>query len=748
MATDYCVTPENGTLTVTKAPATKLNLVCPSGTDIEKIYDGTALQPTATATPVVSTDVAKIEYSTNGTSWSETAPSLIHFGTQIVYVRASNPNYDTAYCDYTLKINCRPVTLTSGTSSKVYDGAALTNNTVTVSGSGWLTGKEATYSNFASIINVGSTPNTFTYTLASGEVATDYCVTTVNGELEVTCKEVTLTANSASKTYDGTPLTESGFSATALEPGDTHTFSVVMTPASTITYAGYTPNVIGTVDGIDVTGTQPVSVGNYCVRTVNGVLAINQKILLIELDSTKMYDGTKFRVTYDQLYTTGLLTGDYLASGNMWTESYQYNDTTYSGIHVGEYENNDGSFEAVEAIVGYVAKAGFSVKDAGGSVVTASYVPKFKVKLKIVKRPITITAASDSKPYDGTDLTNSGHSITSGALATGDSYTATVTGAQLCKGTKNNVPSGAVITRGTEDVTADYTISYENGTLTVTDVDPGQFICPTAETFELNDCETSTSVTLVGTPTVTGVAAGKYTVVNDLVNPLSEGTHTITWSLLDDCGNEVGSCTQDVTVKYKECTGVTWQGHPYDAVRIGSQCWFTENLQWNTGSAVAYGEDAANVGKFGYLYTWYTAVGVPENDNTTAPTTQNDDCGNPYVQGICPPGWAVGSQADYDLLNTTAGSTSNLKDPSTEYWQAGYEGVAGGTGFNARGGGWYNSALSRYEDIMTGYHFWNSDSNPGTTVNSSTIVYYCDEILTVQAQKTDKMSVRCIRKKQ
>ena len=481
------------------------------------------------------------------------------------------------------------------------------------------------------------------------------------------------------------------------------------------------------------------------VKTIQVI--VNQKALLIELDSTKIYDGTKFRVTYDQLYTTGLVDGDYLASGNMWTESYQYNDTTYSGIHVGEYENNDGFFSAPMAVVGYVDKSGFSVKDASGTVVTASYKPTFKVKLKIVKRPITITAASDSKPYDGTDLTNSGHSITSGALATGDSYTATVTGAQLCKGTKNNVPSGAVITRGTEDVTADYTISYENGTLTVTDVDPGQFICPTAETFELNDCETSTSVTLVGTPTVTGVAAGKYTVVNDLVNPLSEGTHTITWSLLDDCGNEVGSCTQDVTVKYKECTGVTWQGHPYDAVRIGSQCWFTENLQWNTGSAVAYGEDAANVGKFGYLYTWYTAVGVPENDNTTAPTTQNDDCGNPYVQGICPPGWAVGSQADYDLLNTTAGSTSNLKDPSTEYWQTGYEGVTGGTGFNARGGGWYNSALSRYEDIMTGYHFWNSDSNPGTTVNSSTIVYYCDEILTVQAQKTDKMSVRCIRKK-
>ena len=479
------------------------------------------------------------------------------------------------------------------------------------------------------------------------------------------------------------------------------------------------------------------------VKTIQVI--VNKKALLIELDSTKVYDGTKFTVTYDQLYTTGFVADDHLASGNMWTESDQSVQTNYSGIHVGQYENHDGFFSAPMAIVGYVDKSGFSVKDGSGTDVTASYVPTFDVKLRIIPRPITITAATDSKQYDGTLLVNGNHSITAGTLASGDSYTATVTGKQLCKGWSYNTPSGAVITRGTENVNHDYQISYVKGTLTVTDVDPSNFICPTAETFLINDCETSTSITIAGEPTVIGVAAGQYTVVNNLVNPLSVGPHTITWSLLDACGYEVGSCTQVVTVDYKPCTGVTWQGHPYDAVRIGSQCWFTENLQWNTGSAVAYDEDAANVGKFGYLYTWYTAVGVPENDNTTAPTTQNDDCGNPYVQGICPPGWAVGSQADYDLLNTTP--VNLLKDPSTEYWQSGYEGTPGGSGFDARGGGWYNSALSRYEDIMTGYHFWNSDSNPGTTVNSSTIVYYCDEILTVQAQKTDKMSVRCIRKK-
>jgi uncharacterized protein (TIGR02145 family)/uncharacterized repeat protein (TIGR02543 family) len=582
----------------------------------------------------------------------------------VVSIKNGTEDVSSAYCvnlvNGTLAVTCRDVVLTSGTASKTYDGTPLTNEAVGVSGSGWLTGKEASYSNFASITYAGSTQNTFDYTLATGEAAADYCVT-VN----------------------------------------------------------------------------------------NGTLTVKKKALIIELDSTKMYDGTKFTVTYDQLYPTGLVNGDVLASGNMWTESYPSVVTNYSGIHVGQYENHDGFFSDPLPVVGYVDKSGFSVKDASGTDVTGSYVPAFKVILRITLRPITITAATDSKVYDGTVLTNNGHSITSSiTLADGDSYTADVNGEQLCKGWSYNTPSGAVVTRGTENVNHDYQISYEKGTLTVTDVDPGQFVCPTAETFLLNDCETSTSITLAGTPTVTGVAADKYTVDNDLadLNPLTEGTHTIHWTLLDDCGYEIGSCEQEVTVEYKQCAGVTWQGYPYEAVRIGSQCWLTENLRWNTGSAVAYNEDNANVAKFGYLYSWYTAVGVPEGDDTAVPETQLDNCGNPYVQGICPPGWGIGSQADHDLLNITAGSTSVLKDPSNLYWLPGYQGVEDGTGFDARGGGWYNSTLSRFEDLMTNYYFWKSDSSSGSTITSSTISYYCDDIITHQSLKTDKKSVRCVRK--
>ena len=105
------------------------------------------------------------------------------------------------------------------------------------------------------------------YTLAELGQQTE---TTAN----ITAKAVTITANDASKEYDTTPLTESGFTVSALETGDTHEFTVVMTTGSTITNVGTTPNVIATVDGVAVTTGVETAVGNYLVTTVNGTLTI------------------------------------------------------------------------------------------------------------------------------------------------------------------------------------------------------------------------------------------------------------------------------------------------------------------------------------------------------------------------------------------------------------------------------------------------------------------------------------------
>ena len=93
--------------------------------------------------------------------------------------------------------------------------------------------------------------------------------------------------------------------------------------------------------------------------------------------------------------------------------------------------------------------------------------------LTITQRPINVTAATDSKVYDGTALTNNtAIAETTGSnrgLAPDQSMTScTVTGSITNVGSTPNVPSGAVIKSGSTDTTANYNITYVNGTLTVT----------------------------------------------------------------------------------------------------------------------------------------------------------------------------------------------------------------------------------------------------------------------------------------
>jgi len=86
----------------------------------------------------------------------------------------------------TLTVKTRSVILTSATASKTYDGTPLTDDTITVSGDGFVSGEGATYIVTGSQTYEGSSANLFTYTLNSNTLASNYVITTVNGQLTVT----------------------------------------------------------------------------------------------------------------------------------------------------------------------------------------------------------------------------------------------------------------------------------------------------------------------------------------------------------------------------------------------------------------------------------------------------------------------------------------------------------------------------------------------------------------------------------
>ncbi|MBQ6052344.1 MAG: InlB B-repeat-containing protein, partial [Clostridia bacterium] len=85
-----------------------------------------------------------------------------------------NAESDLSVTDGTLTITKRTVTLTSATDSKPYDGTALTNDEVTVSGDGFAANEGATYDITGTQTDVGSSDNEFTYELNEGTNADNY----------------------------------------------------------------------------------------------------------------------------------------------------------------------------------------------------------------------------------------------------------------------------------------------------------------------------------------------------------------------------------------------------------------------------------------------------------------------------------------------------------------------------------------------------------------------------------------------
>jgi LPXTG-motif cell wall-anchored protein len=151
-------------------------------------YDGSAHSITAKAAQNGST----MYYSTDNQTWSETLPEYTDAAeTRTVYVKAVNSNYEDALGQAEVTINKRNVTLTSGTSSKRYDGSALTNENVTVSGDGFVTGEGAVYTVTGTQTEVGTSENAFTYAMNAETKADNYNVTVVNGTLTVTERPVT-----------------------------------------------------------------------------------------------------------------------------------------------------------------------------------------------------------------------------------------------------------------------------------------------------------------------------------------------------------------------------------------------------------------------------------------------------------------------------------------------------------------------------------------------------------------------------
>ena len=166
-----------------------------------------------------------------GTDYSVTYSSdLVNAGTVTIKVVGLG-NYSGSFTK-TYKITKRSVTFTSATVSKVYDGSALTNTSITVSGDGFVEGEGASYEVTGTQTEVGNSANAFEYKLNENTLASNYSITKVVGTLTITAAPAPVTP--ATPSTPSTPSTSSAPSSTTSTTPRTPSAPQVTTPAETV----------------------------------------------------------------------------------------------------------------------------------------------------------------------------------------------------------------------------------------------------------------------------------------------------------------------------------------------------------------------------------------------------------------------------------------------------------------------------------------------------------------------------------
>lgn len=440
---NYTITYEKGSLTVTPVTDEVIVTVTERGGDYlydggEKVvtgYDAVSSNPLYTANDYSFSGDATVKSTNAGSYDMELAPEDF---------KNTSPNFTNVtfiIVDGKLNIAQRKVLMTSADGEKVYDGTPLTNSTVTVTGDGFAEGEGAAYTVTGSQLDEGSSNNSFTYELNEGTLAANYIIETKEGELTVKpiLTEITITANSGEKMYDGSALINGGYTFTSgiLVDGDVLTAVVEGSQLN----AGSSANVVKSYRVMR--GETDVTANYRFAESVDGKLTVTaRKVVMTSADDEKVYDGTP--LTNDEITVTG--------DGFIDGEGVTY-DVTGSQLDVG---SSDNSF-TYELNEGTLAE-NYIIETVEGKLTVTS-----------PEQHIVITANSAEKTYDGTPLTDDGFTYTDFVLAEGDVLEAVVEGSQTDAGSSVNVIKSYRVMRGDEDVTANYIFDDSvDGTLTVT----------------------------------------------------------------------------------------------------------------------------------------------------------------------------------------------------------------------------------------------------------------------------------------
>ena len=185
----------------------------------------------------------------------------------------------------------------------------------------------------------------------------------------------------------------------------------------------------------------------------------------------------------------------------------------------------------------------------------------------------------------------------------------------------------------------------------------------------------------------------------------------------------------------------------YSTTTIGSQTWMAENLNYESDSiSYCYNDIQANCDIFGRLYTWNIAMDGEISSNTSPSN----------VQGICPVGWHLPSDDEWEslaeyIVEKTGLDTKNdddwteigVKIKSDSVWskeghgsdEFGFAGLPAGD--RASDGSFYN--------IGNSGSWWSSTESFASDAYLRHLWYDHDYFYSYQLSKSIGYSVRCVK---
>ena len=235
-------------------------------------------------------------------------------------------------------------------------------------------------------------------------------------------------------------------------------------------------------------------------------------------------------------------------------------------------------------------------------------------------------------------------------------------------------------------------------------------------------------------------------------------------------GNQVSFTTNAAPQPCPGAATVTdYDGNTYNTVQIGQQCWMKENMKtthYSDGTSIPLGnttsynvayryypnDSSSNVSAYGYLYNLKAVM------RNSSPSSSNPS----GVQGICPMGWHVPSDAEWTQLTDyvsnqsqyVCGSSSTYIAKalaSTTGWISSTYNCAVGnapannnaTGFSAvPAGGCFRGD---FNDFGSRAYFWSAAQRGGNNAWCRNLRSDSSSVNSSRINKVDGFSVRCLR---